>query len=66
MRADQIRAVAASRLAAATFFWGDPGEHADAIGPMPLGEAGSGVGLRLGGPLPPRVGTSHLGEDLKL
>jgi phage tail-like protein len=35
-------------------------------GPMPLGEAGSGFGLRLGGPLPPRVGTSHLGEDLKL
>ena len=34
MRADQIRAVAASRLAAATFFWGDPGEHADAIALM--------------------------------
>ena len=34
MRADQIRAVAASRLAAATFFWGDPGEHADTIALM--------------------------------
>lgn len=34
MRADQIRAVAASPLAAATFFWGDPGEHADAIALM--------------------------------
>jgi NAD(P)H-dependent flavin oxidoreductase YrpB (nitropropane dioxygenase family) len=34
MRADQIRAVAALRLAAATFFWGDPGEHADTIALM--------------------------------
>jgi enoyl-[acyl-carrier protein] reductase II len=37
MRADQIRAVAASRLAAATFFWGDPGEHTDAIALMDEG-----------------------------
>ena len=37
MRADQIRAVAASRLAAVTFFWGDPGEHADTIGLMRKG-----------------------------
>jgi hypothetical protein len=31
----------------------------------PLGQDG-GFGLRLGGPLPPRIGSSHLGEDLKL
>ncbi len=34
-------------------------------GPTPLGEDG-GFGLRLGGPLAPRIGASHLGEDLKL
>jgi nitronate monooxygenase len=34
MRADQIRAVAASRLAAATFFWSDPSQHADTIALM--------------------------------
>jgi NAD(P)H-dependent flavin oxidoreductase YrpB (nitropropane dioxygenase family) len=34
MRADQIRAVAESRLAVATIFWGDPGEHADVIALM--------------------------------
>jgi phage tail-like protein len=34
-------------------------------GPTPLGEDG-GFGLRLGGPLPLRIGTSRLGEDLKL
>jgi phage tail-like protein len=34
-------------------------------GATPLGHDG-GVGLRLGGALPPRIGTSHLGEDLKL
>jgi phage tail-like protein len=34
-------------------------------GPTPLGRHG-GYGLRLSGPLPPRIGTSHLGQDLKL
>jgi phage tail-like protein len=35
-------------------------------GATPLGRDGGGVGLRLGGAMAPRIGTSHLGEDLKL
>lgn len=34
-------------------------------GPTPLGRHG-GYGLRLSESLPPRIGTSHLGQDLKL
>ncbi len=35
-------------------------------GPTALGQGGDGFGLRLGGPLPPRIGASRLGEELKL
>jgi phage tail-like protein len=54
----RMRAGFQSRAGVDTIISGTPG-------PTPLGQDG-GFGLRLGGPLPPRIGVSHLGEDLKL